>query len=108
MPEPERRPAFYSAGPGRAREWWTGLHPPYTAWHLSYVAIGAALAPHLDAGRLLASLVAFFAAVGIGAHALDELQGHPLHTHIPDRTLEVAAACGLTVAVGIGIAGVVV
>jgi hypothetical protein len=108
MPEPERRPAYYSAGPGRAREWWTLLHPPYTAWHLSYVAIGAALAPHLDGGRLLASLVAFFAAVGVAAHALDELQGHPLRTRIPDRTLEVVAAGGLTVAVAIGVAGIVV
>ena len=108
MSEPERRPAYYSAGPGRAREWWTLLHPPYTAWHLSYVAIGAALAPHLDGGRLVASLVAFFAAVGVAAHALDELQGHPLRTHIPARTLEVVAAGGLTVAVAIGVAGIVV
>ena len=64
----ERRPAFYAAT-GRAGEWWTLLHPPYTAWHLAYVAIGAALAPHLDAERLVATLVAFFLAVGIAATA---------------------------------------
>jgi hypothetical protein len=108
MPEPERRPAYYSAGPGPARDWWTLLHPPYTAWHLSYVVIGAALAPHLDGGRLLATLAAFFAAVGVAAHALDELHGHPLRTHIRDRTLEVAAVGGLTIAVAIGVAGIVV
>ena len=28
----------------------TLLHPPYTLWHLSYVAIGAALAPDLEVG----------------------------------------------------------
>ena len=49
----ERGPAFYAAT-GRAGEWWTLLHPPYTAWHLSYVAIGAAIAPTFDAQRLVA------------------------------------------------------
>ena len=77
MPEPERRPAFYAAGAGGWRDWWTILHPPYTAWHLSYVVIGASLAPHVDAGRLLATLLAFFLAVGIAAHLLDELHGRP-------------------------------
>jgi len=108
MADAAPRPAYYAAGPGSAREWWTILHPPYTAWHLAYVAIGAALAPRVDAGRLVASLVAFFAAVGVAAHALDELHGRPLRTHIPTRTLEVTAALGLLVAVGLGIAGIVV
>jgi len=102
------RPAYYAARSGVARDWWTLLHPPYTAWHLAYVAIGAALAPRLDGGRLVATLLAFFAAVGVGAHALDELHGRPLHTRIPTRTLEVAAAAGLVAAVGLGIAGVAV
>jgi hypothetical protein len=81
------------------------LHPPYTAWHLGYVLIGAGLAPSLDGGRLAATLVAFFLAVGIAAHALDELQGRPLGTSIPSRALAVAAAAGLAGAVGLGIAG---
>ena len=59
------------------------LHPPYTSWHLSYVVIGAALAPHTDTGRLVATLLAFFFAVGVAAHALDELHGRPLRTKIP-------------------------
>jgi hypothetical protein len=102
----EQRPAFYAARAGGWRDWWTILHPPYTAWHLSYVAIGAALAPHLDAVRLAATVLAFFFAVGLGAHALDELNGRPLRTHISDGALKVATAVGLAVAVAIGVAGV--
>jgi hypothetical protein len=104
--EPERRPAFYAARSGGWRDWWTILHPPYTAWHLSYVVIGACLAPRTDGTRLVATVLAFFFAVGISAHALDELHGHPLRTDIPDRALWVAAGAALAVAVALGIAGV--
>ena len=41
----EQRPAFYALRPGGWRDLVTLLHPPYTAWHLSYVALGAAAAP---------------------------------------------------------------
>jgi hypothetical protein len=106
MPDPDRRPAFYASRGGGWRDWWNLLHPPYTAWHLSYVVIGACLAPHVDGIRLLASVLAFFAAVGVAAHALDELHGHPLRTRIPDSALVAAAAVGLAVAIVIGIAGI--
>ena len=106
MAERERRPAYYAAAPGGVRDWWTLLHPPYTLWHLSYVVLGACLAPHVGVGRLVATVLAFFAAVGIAAHALDELHGRPLHTRIPDRALIVATAGGLTVAIALGVAGV--
>jgi hypothetical protein len=99
------RPAFYAARPGRWRDWWTVLHPPYTAWHLSYVAIGAALAPSLDGVRLAATLLAFFFAVGVSAHALDELCGRPLRTQLSDAALKVATGAGLAVAVALGVAG---
>jgi hypothetical protein len=102
---PDRRPAFYAVT-GRAGDWWTLLHPPYTAWHLSYVAIGAALAPRLDGQRLVATLLAFFLAVGIAAHALDELNGRPLRTSIPSSVLVAAATAALTGAVALGVAGV--
>jgi len=102
----ERRPAFYAARAGGWRDWWTVLHPPYTAWHLSYVAIGAALAPRLDGTRLGATVLAFFFAVGVSAHALDELSGRPLRTRIPDGVLKVATAIGLAAAVAIGVAGI--
>ena len=109
MPEPVLAPAYYA---NRARGWrrdvWAVLHPPYTAWHLSYVLIGAGLAPSLDLKRLLATLLAFFFAVGISAHALDELRGRPLRTEIPSSALWVAAIAGLAAAVALGLAGVVV
>jgi hypothetical protein len=101
----ERRPAFYAAGAGGWRDWWTVLHPPYTAWHLAYVVLGATLAPHTDVVRLIATLIAFFCAVGLAAHALDEIQGHPLRTGISDATLWLVAGAGLAVAVAIGVAG---
>jgi hypothetical protein len=100
------RPAFYAARPGGWRDWWTLLHPPYTAWHLSYVVIGATLAPHTNAGRLAATLLAFFLAVGIAAHAFDELQGRPLGTTIPTGWLVAVGVGGLVLACGIGILGV--
>ena len=97
------RPAFYALQPGGWRDYLTLLHPPYTLWHLSYVAIGAALAPDLDVERLLLALAAFFLALGIGAHALDELRGHPLRTQISDRTLVWLSVVSVGGAVAIGI-----
>jgi hypothetical protein len=101
-------PAFYALPRGGWRDLVTLLHPPYTAWHLSYVAIGAAAAPQLHADRLVAALGAFFLAVGVAAHALDELNGRPLGTGLSDRTLIALAAIGLAGAVGIGIAGLAI
>ena len=102
------RPAFYAARPGAWRDWWTLLHPPYTAWHLSYVVIGACLAPHVYLSRLLASVAAFFLAVGVAAHALDELHGRPLRTSIPGPLLVGAAVAGLAGALVLGAVGVAV
>ena len=103
----EERPAFYALPPGGWRDYVTLLHPPYTAWHLSYVAIGAAAAPHLNGLRLGASVAAFFFAVGLAAHALDELKGRPLGTRISDRALRLIAGAALAVAVLLGVAGAV-
>ncbi|MDE3086737.1 MAG: hypothetical protein KGJ77_08215 [Acidobacteriota bacterium] len=101
------RPAFYAARPGGWRDWWTLLHPPYTAWHLSYVVLGACLAPAPDLERLAGTLLAFFLAVGIAAHALDERHGRPLGTAISDRALVAATALSLAGAVALGVVGVV-
>ena len=98
------RPAFYALRPGGWRDLVTVLHPPYTAWHLSYVALGAAAAPQIHADRLVAALAAFFLAVGVAAHALDELSGRPLKTRLSDRSLIALASIGLAGAVGIGVA----
>ena len=103
----EARPAFYALAPGGWRDYVTLLHPPYTAWHLSYVAIGATLAPHFHAGRLGAAAGAFFLALGIGAHALDELVDRPLATRIPQRTLLALTIVSLAGAIAIGIAGAI-
>ena len=108
MAEVADRPAFYALRPGGWRDLVTILHPPYTAWHLSYVAFGAVAAPVLHAARLWAALGAFFLAVGVAAHALDELNGHPLRTRLSDRNLAALAGIALAGAVGIGVAGVVV
>jgi hypothetical protein len=99
----EARPAFYALAPGGWRDYVTLLHPPYTLWHLSYVAIGAALAPTVQEDRLLWALAAFALALGIGAHALDELNGRPLRTRISGRTLVGLAALSIAGAVAIGI-----
>jgi hypothetical protein len=103
---PLQRPAFYALAPGGWRDLVTLLHPPYTAWHLSYVALGAAAAPVIHANRLAAALAAFFLAVGIGAHALDELHGRPLQTRLTKAELIGLAAISLVGAVAIGIVGI--
>ena len=100
----EARPSFYALAPGGWRDYVTLLHLPYTAWHLSYVVVGASLAPHVQAGRLALTVAAFFLGLGVGAHALDELNGRPLRTRISTPILVVLAACGLAGASAIGIA----
>jgi hypothetical protein len=97
------RPAFYALERGGWRDYVTLLHLPYTAWHLSYVAIGAALAPDLRLDRLAWTLAAFLLALGVSAHALDELQGRPLGTQIGSRTLAGLAAVSLAGALAIGV-----
>jgi hypothetical protein len=97
------RPAFYALAPGGWRDYVTLLHPPYTLWHLSYVAIGASVAPDFRPWILGLALLAFFLAMGVSAHALDELQGRPLETKIGRKTLIVLAAAPLGAAVAIGI-----
>jgi hypothetical protein len=101
------RPAFYALRSGGWRDYVTLLHAPYTAWHLSYVAIGAALTPSFSWSRLLPTMAAFFLAVGIGAHALDELNGRPLRTQIPEHVLTVLAAISIAGAVAIGVVGTI-
>jgi hypothetical protein len=97
------RPAFYALTPGGWRDYVTLLHPPYTVWHLSYIAIGAALAPQMKWGLLGWTTVAFLLAMGVGAHALDELNGRPLRTHIPGAVLVTLAVVSIAAACAIGL-----
>jgi hypothetical protein len=101
------RPAFYALGRGHLGDALALLHPPYTAWHLSYFALGAAAAPHVYASRLAWGLAAFALAVGVAAHALDELHDRPLGTSFSDRTLAALASLSLAGALAIGIGGIV-
>jgi len=104
---PSARPAWYALETGGWRDYVTLLHLPYTAWHLSYVVIGGCLAPAVAWGRLGAAVVAFGLAVGIGAHALDELNGRPLRTGIPSPILVALAGLSVGAAAAIGVGGAI-
>jgi hypothetical protein len=97
------RPAFYALAPGGWRDYVTLLHPPYTLWHLSYVCVGAALAPKFRWDILGLALLAFFLGMGVAAHALDEAHGRPLATRIGRRTLVTLAGISLAAAAAIGV-----
>jgi hypothetical protein len=101
------RPAFYALESGGWRDYWSLLHPPYTLWHLSYVVIGASLAPEVNLRWLLETLGAFLLAMGLAAHALDELNGRPLRTQISDGVLKAIAVVGLAGAIALGIDGTI-
>lgn len=98
------RPAFYALRPGGWRDYVTLLHPPYTLWHLSYVAVGAALVPQMDWGLLGWTALAFALAMGVGAHALDELRDRPLQTRISPPILATLAVISISAAAAIGVA----
>lgn len=87
-------PAFYARPGGALRDLLAILHPPYTAWHLSYVAIGSALAPEIDWLHLSGTVAAFFLGLGVAAHAVDEWNGRPLGTRLPGRVLLALAVGG--------------
>jgi ubiquinone/menaquinone biosynthesis methyltransferase len=96
-------PAFYALEGGGWRDYWTLLHPPYTLWHLSYVLLGATLAPMPDPRMVVGALLAFFLAVGVASHSFDELQGRPLNTRIPSSVLVALGTLALFGAVTLGV-----
>jgi hypothetical protein len=98
------RPAFYALRQGGWRDYVTLLHAPYTAWHLAYVVVGGCLVAEVSWGRLGLTVLAFFLAMGIGAHALDELAGRPLQTAIPGAALVTLAVVSIVAACAIGLA----
>jgi hypothetical protein len=98
------RPAFYALRRGGWRDYVTLLHLPYTAWHLAYVVVGGCLVVEVSWSRLGLTVLAFFLAMGIGAHALDELAGRPLHTEIPSSVLVALAVASVLAACAIGVA----
>lgn len=90
-------------GSGWLRDLWVLMHWPYSCWHLSYVVIGAALAPELDWGLLGWTVLAFFLAMGIGAHCFDEMAGRPLQTRISNFILLTVGCMSVGGALSIGI-----
>ncbi len=104
---PSARPSWYALETGGWRDYVTLLHLPYTAWHLSFVVIGGCLAPLVAWGRLGAAVAAFGLAVGVGAHALDELRSRPLDTSIPSSVLVGLASVSIGAACVIGIVGAI-
>ena len=99
----EVKPAFYAMSAGGWRDYVTLLHPPYTIWHLSYVVLGAAATPSVHLDRVAGVALAFFLAVGLGAHALDEIQGRPLRTRISSGSLLGIAIVSLIGALTLGV-----
>lgn len=99
----ELQPAFYVL---ESRRWWAKwinlLHAPYSMWHLSYAALGAVIAPHLELTLLGWTVLAFLLAMGVGAHAFDLLKGDPLRQQIPWWQLLVAGILSLWAAIYIG------
>lgn len=91
----------------KGKGWWRDfviiLHPPYTLWHLSYVPIGAALAPEMNWPVLGWTVLAFFLGMGIGGHCLDELNGRPLRTQVPGTLLWTLAVVSILGAIAIGV-----
>ncbi len=71
------------------------------------MVIGACLAPTVKLVPLLCTLGAFFLAVGVAAHALDELQGRPLRTRISGPVLIAVSVASLAGALGFGVYGVI-
>ena len=101
--ETDPRPSFYALPPGAWRDYVTLLHVPYTAWLLGYVVLGSATAPVVHLDRVGWVTLAFFLAVGIGAHALDEYRDRPFHTAISDRWLLGIGALGIAGAIAVGV-----
>lgn len=103
-----KRPAFYAPVGSRTGDLVAILHPPYTAWHLSHVILGAVLAPELDGSILTGTLLAFLFGLGIGAHAFDELHGRPLRTSLGRPLLVGLGIFGMLGALTTAVAGAVI
>ena len=64
------------------------------------------MAPRFHLERLLATLIAFGLAVGVGAHGLDELRDRPLRTHISSPVLATVSGAAIVGAVALGALGI--
>ncbi len=104
----DHRPAFYAPTGSTWGDLISLLHLPYTLWHLSYVAMGAALFPRLDWTRLAGTLLAFAVGLGVGAHAFDEVRSRPLGTGLTNTTLWALGLTAMAASLAIAAVGAVV
>jgi hypothetical protein len=102
-------PVWYAGSDGVLGELWTMLHVPYTLMVLSFVLVGAALAPKISWLLLAGTLLAYFLGLGIGAHFLDQIpgMGSRYAQHWPARALWFGGFLSLGVAVAIGVVGAI-
>jgi hypothetical protein len=112
--EPDRSlksvpPVWYAGSDNALGELWTMLHLPYTSMVLSFVVVGAALAPRISWILLGGTLLAYFLGLGIGSHFLDQLPGMGSRyvRHWPDGALWFGGFLSLGVAVAIGVVGAI-
>lgn len=95
--------AWYIVPSGRLlSRWFNILHWPYTLWHLSYPAMGAALAVDMNWGLLGWTVLAFFLGMGIAAHCYDLLKDDPLRLGLSPWALILLAALSIIGAMFIG------
>ncbi|NIR30922.1 MAG: hypothetical protein GWN84_16720 [Gammaproteobacteria bacterium] len=93
-------------GPERFRVFVGLLFLPYTGMVLAYTVIGSMLAEPIHWDRVLAIVVIYFLALGIGAHALDALGSSgvkPWGEAFSRRQLWSLAAASLVLAYAVGI-----
>jgi hypothetical protein len=100
-----RKTWYFIASDSKLADVYNILHLPYTAMALSLVLAGAAVAPQVHVDRVLGALVAYFFGLGVGAHALDQLE--PGGSHYVERLsrseLAAMSVLGLTVGVAVGL-----
>jgi hypothetical protein len=63
-------------------------------------------ARHVHGDRVWPALLAFFLAVGVGAHAFDELHDRPLGTRFSRRALALMGGVALAGATAVGVVGI--
>jgi nitrate reductase NapE component len=100
--------AWYAKRGGKWRELYTILHLPYTSMVLSYVVIGAALAPILHLDRLALTLLAYFLGLGFAAHALNELRTRHWGEALSRIELKAMFIAPLLAALAMGAYGIIV
>jgi hypothetical protein len=83
------------------------LHLPYTSMVLSFVVVGAVVSTKFSGPVLLATLGAYFLALGIGAHFLDQLPGMGSRyvRHWSSSALWIVGLTGVAGGVAVGVVG---